>query len=206
MTTPKSNEHAVWWEGGLNIDADGSPNAYGPNNSGLDYTANAGHPGNWYGIVVDAAGSPVQQANGKYVSPTALQDPSKNHEDPARYVNSETEPYLSIPSNAGRDYGIHTGDVGFAYYRKTDKLVAAIVADVGPRNKWGEGSIALAHALGVPASPRNGGTDAGVVVVVFKGTRRGWPRTHADIAQQVNDIMDGLGGEDAYSLFLGTQS
>src|SRR6202008_1174982 len=43
------------------IDADGSPRAYGPNNSGLDWTANAGYPGNWWALVCDANGDPILQ-------------------------------------------------------------------------------------------------------------------------------------------------
>lgn len=203
----KHDDTTLSWESGLNIDADGSPNAYGPNNSGLDYTANAGSPGNYYGIVTDANGDPVVQgpddpSPGKFVSPSALQDHTKNAEDPARYVDSEKVPYLSIPSNAVHDYGAHVGDVGFAFCRKTGQMCAAIVADVGPRNKWGEGSIALAHALGLPGSPRNGGTDQGVVVVVFLGTRRGWPRTNADVAQQVQDEINARGGASAYQALI----
>jgi Fungal chitosanase of glycosyl hydrolase group 75 len=69
-------------KGKLGIDADGSPHAYHPNGSppGLDYLANAGKPGNWYGIVTDnqkASGNPVVQgssdpAPGFYISSTAL--------------------------------------------------------------------------------------------------------------------------------------
>jgi hypothetical protein len=193
----------IAWESGLNIDADGAPNAYGPHNSGLDYTANAGHDGDWYGVVTGKDGHPVVQGSkdpypGFYVSTTALQDPHKAVEDPTRYVDSSKVAYLSIPSNTVKEFGLHVGDVGFAYCRATGQMSAAIVADVGPRNKYGEGSIALARALGLPASPRRGGTDSGVVCCVFKGTRRGWPRTSADIAQQVQDRINELGGVDAY--------
>src|SRR3990172_2424520 len=59
------------------IDADGSPRAYGPSNSGLDWTANAGSPGNWWGVVTDNNGDPVIQGSGDpfpgmYVSSTSL--------------------------------------------------------------------------------------------------------------------------------------
>ncbi|HYV88670.1 MAG TPA: hypothetical protein VFA91_08835, partial [Candidatus Polarisedimenticolia bacterium] len=33
------------------IDADGAPNAYNPDNSGLDYNANAGLPDGWANVV-----------------------------------------------------------------------------------------------------------------------------------------------------------
>src|SRR5258708_1149439 len=69
----------------LMIDADGSPFAYAPADSGLpalDYLGNAGHPGRWYGIACDKKGVPYVQtvgdpAPGYYVSTTALMDISK---------------------------------------------------------------------------------------------------------------------------------
>src|SRR6478672_2561316 len=45
---------ATMYKAKMYIDADGSPRAYGPNNSGLDWTANAGYPGNWWALVCDA--------------------------------------------------------------------------------------------------------------------------------------------------------
>jgi hypothetical protein len=39
--------------------------------------------------------------------------------------------------------------------------------------KYGEGSIALARALGIPSSPRNGGCADGVTFVVFPGSSKG---------------------------------
>src|SRR4051812_22059936 len=48
----KSNE-VVYWSSGMQIDADGCPRAYHPKNIGLDWLANAGEPGNWYGLVTD---------------------------------------------------------------------------------------------------------------------------------------------------------
>ena len=52
---------ATMYRAKMYIDADGSPRAYGPNNSGLDYTANAGYPGNWWALVTDASGNPILQ-------------------------------------------------------------------------------------------------------------------------------------------------
>src|SRR5688572_6747027 len=62
----------------LSVDADGSPRAYGPANSGLDNTANAGSTGNWWGVVTDNGnknGTPVLQGEddpnpGMYISTT----------------------------------------------------------------------------------------------------------------------------------------
>lgn len=194
----------IAWESGLVIDVDGSPDAYGPNNSGLDYTANAGGPGNWYGVVTDKDGVPYQQANGKYISATSLQDHTKAVNDSARYVDAEAVAYLSIPKNAVADYGAKVGDVGWAWCRRTGRFCAAIVADVGPRNKWGEGSPALARALGINDSPRHGGEEAGVVVCVFLGTAKGWPRT--DVAEAVQVRLNELGGASFYQDLIKPQS
>jgi hypothetical protein len=39
------------------------------------------------------------------------------------------------------------------------KSVDCVVADRGPKNKIGELSIAAARAVGLPSSPRHGGTE-----------------------------------------------
>jgi hypothetical protein len=197
------------WENGLRIDVDGAPNAYGPNNTGLDYTANAGKAGNWYGVVTDKDGDPYIQGPedpypGDYISATSLQDRTKAVDDPTRYVDARTVPYLAIPKNALTDYGAHVGDIGFAYCRRTGRFCAAIVADVGPKNKWGEGSPALARALGVPDNARHGGDEAGIVVCVFLGTARGWPRT--DVAEAVQGRLNELGGASFYQDLIKPQS
>lgn len=203
MATLKDTEHYVSWEGGLNIDADGAPNAYGPPGSsppGLDYLANAGHPGNWYGVLVDEHGDPIIQkmsdpCPGMYISPTSLVDHGYGPLDPRRYVDSLQVPYLAVAKDVLRERGVKLGDVGFAYNRATQKLCAAVVADAGPRGKYGEGSIALARALGVPnTSPKNGGASAGIVCVVFKGSSRGWPRPAAEINDQVELFLQEAGG------------
>ena len=41
---------AFFYESGMTIDADGAPNAYHPDNTGLDDLANAGAPGRWEGL------------------------------------------------------------------------------------------------------------------------------------------------------------
>ena len=55
---------AILYRAKFAVDADGSPRAYGPNDSGLDWTANAGYPGNWWGVVTDINGDPVIQGAG----------------------------------------------------------------------------------------------------------------------------------------------
>lgn len=42
---------------------------------------------------------------------------------------------------------------------RTGREISAIVGDFGPATHLGEGSIALAKALGIPSDPKTGGTD-----------------------------------------------
>lgn len=179
------------WTGGLAIDADGSPRAYHPDGaSGLDYLANAGKPGRWWGLVTDADGEPVVQgpddpAPGYYVSPTSLFDRAWPATSPRRYVDASTVPYLAVPRELLR-MGVELGDVAWVGYR--DQWSPAVVADVGPAGHLGEGSIALARALGINPSPKHGGTGAGVSVRLWRGSSRGWPRTLDDLTAQVREL------------------
>jgi hypothetical protein len=178
---------------GLRIDGDGAPDAYHPDGkSGRDFLANAGRPGNWWGIVT-VAGQPVVQGPndpcpGFYVSPTSLVDRNKAITDPRRYVDSSRIPYLAVPPEL-RTLGVGLGDVAWVEYR--GQGCAAIVADTGPRGKLGEGSIALARALAIPSDPRHGGTGAGVAVTLWPGTSKGWPRLAEDIEAQVAGLRSG---------------
>jgi len=186
------------------IDADGSPHAYCPKDSGLtglDYLANAGQPYDWYGIVTDQAGNPVIQgmddpAPGYYISTTSLVDKTKAETDPLRYVDSEQIPYISVPGEL-RQLGVKLGDL--CSIKHGIVRVGAIVGDVGPRGKYGEGSIALAEALGIPASPKHGGVDAGVEFLVFSGTTSKWPMTAQEIQSEAMNIYLEWGGDVAYA-------
>lgn len=180
----KSND-VVYWTSDMQIDADGCPRAYHPDNVGLDWLANAGKPGDWYGLVCDDKGKPIVQgagdpAPGYYMTETAYSDPVRHRNDPRKYVDSQHVPYIAIPPILEK-YGVKLGDLCMVVYK--DKRCAAIVADIGPRSKIGEGSMALAMALGINASPKNGGVDAGVQFYIFCGTDKPWPRTADEIAQ-----------------------
>ncbi len=188
---------ALSWTAGLAVDADGCPTAYGPpGTQPRDALGNAGHPNNWWGVVTDngeSSGNPIVQgptdpAPGYYVSATSLCDGTRKASDPLRYVDSARVPYLAIPRDL-LQHGAHVGDVAIVRYKGLS--VPAIVADVGPKGKIGEGSIALAAALGLDPSPRHGGIGGGVSVTLWTGTHRGWPRTAEDIAAQVSGLVSG---------------
>lgn len=157
------------WTAGMQIDADGSPRAYGPQNTGLDWTANAGKPGNWYGIVTDKDGKPVVQGPndpypGMFVSPTTYFRKQYNANDPRRYLDSEKVVFAVIPGKLRKMIGpVCIGCHCVVTNIKTGKKVIAVCGDVGPSNKIGEGSMALADALGINSNARKGGTSEKII-------------------------------------------
>lgn len=175
----------LYWTSGLHVDADGSPHAYHPNGSppGLDYLANAGKPGDWWGIACNSIGLPYVQtasdpAPGFYVSTTALEDPDRRTSDPTRYVNSETIPFIVLPSKPKFSPLQQLGDVALCFHNKTGKSCAAVYADIGPQNQIGEGSMALNKALGLNPSPKIGGTDSeDIATIYWPGSKIAWPAT-----------------------------
>lgn len=169
------------YEAGLAIDADGAPDAYHPDDKGRDHLANAGRPGNWWGVVTDdgtAKGTPVLQGEGDprpgyYVSATALEDGKRARTDPRRYVDSGSVPYIVLPPQllAPRlKGGPRLGDFAIVTNIVNGRSVHAIIADIGPAAKLGEGSIALADALGIRSNPKSGGTSVGVQYRVYPGS------------------------------------
>lgn len=160
------------FECGLSVDADGSPHAYHPDShSGLDALGNAGEPGHWYGLACDDNGEPFIQgpgdpAPGFYVSTTALQNTAFATKDPRRYIDSESIPYIVLPG--GLAHMPRLGAPARVINLRNGKSCSAIFADIGPRDRIGEGSIALARALDVPQGAREGGVSGGILFVVFQ--------------------------------------
>ena len=192
----RPGDGAFFYESGMTIDADGAPNAYHPDNSGLDDLANAGSPGRWEGLAKDADGNPIIQGEndpfpGYYVSATALADHSKASSDPARYVDASKIPFLVLPGGMARQLGAHVGDFAVIFNQRNGKFSYAIFGDVGPFDRIGEGSMALAENLGVRSDARNGGTRRGVLYLVFPGSGNGRPRTLEEINAEGEKLMEG---------------
>jgi hypothetical protein len=187
---------AFFYQSGMTIDADGAPNAYHPDNSGLDDLANAGSPGRWEGLAKDADGEPfVQGPNdpfpGYYVSATALSDRSKPVSDPTRYVDASRIPFVVLPGGMARQLGSRPGDFAVAFNLRNGKSSYAIFGDVGPYDRIGEGSVALAENLGIRSDARNGGTRRGIVYLVFPGSGNGRPRTIEEIDAEGQKLVQG---------------
>ena len=110
---------------GMAIDADGAngqtggvpvyaPKGFTP--APLDFLANAGGPGNWFGVVTDTGeedGRPVKQnasgpAPGAYVSATSYRWPTLARIDPLAYVDAAGVPYI-VPAFALAQRGRRRG-------------------------------------------------------------------------------------------------
>jgi hypothetical protein len=188
----------IFFTGEMTIDADGSPHAYHKDNSkGLDYLANAGHPGNWWALVTDAAGNPIVQNNtdpapGFYISTTALENTAYPKAKAQHWVDSETIPFIVLPG--GKKWGQKLGDFAIVYNTQNGKITGAVYADVGPRDHIGEASIACANALGINSNPKHGGITAGVVYLFFPNSKTTWPLTATQINTKAMELFTAWGG------------
>lgn len=193
---------AILYRAKMAIDADGSPRAYGPNNSGLDWTANAGYPGNWWGIVTDVNGDPVIQGSGDpypgmYVSTTSLVQSGYATTNPLRYVDSENIPYVALPSALQSLGNISKGDLAYVRNTTNGDSSFAYFADSGPAGKLGEGSMFLASRVGLNSSPKTGGTSQPIIdYVIFpqSGLGQGTQLTVAQIDSMGLAVLNAAGG------------
>lgn len=195
------------------VDADGAPNAYHPEDKGLDYLANAGYPDKswWKSVLVedpDKRGSAYKQPDGPFegyfVSKTSLQDSSKRETDTSRYVDATCIPYLVFPgafyerSGTGR-----RGDLGYAFNLSTGDASPFVVADIGPREaKLGEISSALAEGVGGEnVNPRNGaGVPRGEILYImfpYSSRSNAWPLTNDEIRRASEALLQSVGGREA---------
>lgn len=98
------------------------------------------------------------------------------------HVDAEHVSYIVLPQHGPQsaefyeNVNIHVGDIAAVIYK--GRLQFAFVADIGPPDKIGEGSVALAQSLGHdPFVVRNGqklvdnAIPGGVIYIVFPGTR-----------------------------------
>ncbi len=179
----EQDDGSITFYAGATLDGDGAngqfgqPPCYAPDSYGgqtLDILANAGEPGNWFGVITSTGkkkGRPIVQKKtdpcpGAYVSATSLCLTDRNGEalpdsSPLKYVDSATVPFVAVPpiivkEAAGMVLGCHCLVTNSGTGRTTD----AVVADIGPSNHLGEISVACARALGVSTGtthPANGG-------------------------------------------------
>jgi Fungal chitosanase of glycosyl hydrolase group 75 len=193
---------AIGFKAGMIVDAHGAPRAYHKDDAkALDSLANAGKDGNWSALVTDTGkpdGKPLLQgqgdpAPGYFISTTALFDKAKPARSPARYVDAGAIPYVALPPDA-KEWGAQLGDFAVVMNAHNGRIAFAILADESPPAKLGEGSIALADAVSIASSPKDGGVPHGVVYAVFTRSGNGTPRSAADIDREGQRLLDALGG------------
>jgi len=199
-----SGQSPFFYKSRMSIDADGAPDAYHPDNIGRDNLINAGKKGNWWALVTHngkRSGIPVIQGQGDpcpgyYISTTALEDTSKAITDPGRYVDSSKIPYIALPPSVKGLGKAGLGDFTAVINLNNGKVSYAIFADIGPDDSLGEGSIALAEALGIPSSPRKGGTgtEKCVIYLVFPGSGNGKARPLDQIKTEGERLFQDWGG------------
>lgn len=174
-TITEDDDGRVHFLADADIDADGAngqnggPAAYKVDDSGTELLANGGMKivqgkvicaKSWARdiVILDVDNEPKVFPGGIIASMTWYRHPGKLRSDPAAYVDSETVPYIVVPPLIiQKTAGIVRGCKARVTWK--GRSVEGVVADKGPSNKIGELSIATARAIGLPASPRNGGTE-----------------------------------------------
>lgn len=79
-------------------------------------------------------------------------------------LNSDTDKYIVVPPAIINGVkGIVLGCQAFVTNLSNGRTSDAVVGDIGPKKKIGEGSIALAEALGINPSPIRGGVDSHII-------------------------------------------
>jgi hypothetical protein len=203
------DEEPVWllpnktffFTAGMTIDADGAPNAYHPDDTGIDELANAGWPGHWNGIITDRHGIPLIQREadpfpGYYISCTSLADKTKEFNDTSRYVDATKIPYVALPEEIAESGGARLGDFALVINLRNGKSSFAIYADIGT---LGEGSVALAERLGISPNARYGGESDGVLYMFFPGSGNMKPRIIGEIQSEGERLLSDLGGIETIS-------
>ena len=176
----EDDDKRVYFTADADIDADGAngqnggPAAYKADNSGTELLANGGMmvvngkvkcAQSWARsiVILGSDNEPHVFPGGIIASTTWYHHPGKPLNDPAAYVDAETVPYIVVPSLIIQ----HTAGIVCGCKARITwqgRSVECVVADRGPANKIGELSIAAARAVGLPSSPRNGGTERAEVL------------------------------------------
>lgn len=198
----QEDDGSVSFLAGATLDGDGAngqagqPPCYAPpsfDGATLDVIANAGHPGNWWGVVTDngqESGTPIVQeeddpAPGAFISATALNLFDENggglpDRSPFKYVDSATVPYISLPHIVIQNArGVVVGCRCVVTNSRTGQTVEGVVADSGNNDHIGEISVACAKAIGIPVGKpheaNGGGTNQPIVQYEF------FPDTAAEV-------------------------
>jgi hypothetical protein len=164
--------------------------AYAPGDNGLDALRNAGYPdGSYRDILVCGSNSEPMVFNGGYYSKTTYFDKTKNWDDPDRYLDSYSIPYIVVEGFIRRRAkGVVLGCKAKVTNTRNGKSVGSIVGDMGPLMKIGELSMAAARAIGINADPKRGGESDHIIQYEL------WPGQAAVINDKTYDLIPSVAG------------
>ncbi len=171
---------AYAWTAGVQVDGDGAPDCYGPN-GGRDFLNNArkdpqDSSSAFSGaLVLDDSGNPILNSSGYYLSGNKLTDSSYDRTDQRHFADASQVAFLALGPDVLSTLGAAVGDLCYVVHLESGSGAGGVVGDIAPRKHLHEVSIALAVALGVPSSPKNGGAEYGIGYVLFPGSGAGWP-------------------------------
>jgi hypothetical protein len=118
-----------------------------------------------FDVDCDGGRGAICMSDPDYLPDTSAVDSSGNP------LDASTLPFIVIPLASTRfryaDHGIAAGQVALVIYG--GRMAFGIFGDAGPSAIIGEGSFAMAEALGIPSSPSTGGVGSGVTYLVFTG-------------------------------------
>lgn len=179
-------DELITFIGDADIDADGANGqhggrvAYNDTDTGSEFLKNGGMRRTpdgdvWFNtdwaldvIICNSLAQPKIFDFGMIASKTAYKIPGLDQDDPNAYIDSELIPYIAIPRVIQmKARGVVMGCLVECRNMRTGTVVQGMVADIGPRTKTGEVSIAMARSLGLLASPRVGGTDDYIIKYVI---------------------------------------
>lgn len=90
-------------------------------------------------------------------------------------------PYVVLPEDVADRVGARLGDFAIVMNLRNEKSSFAIYADIGTS---GEGSVALADALGIWSDARHGGASDGILYLLSPGSGNLRPRTISEIQSE----------------------
>ena len=143
-----------------------------------------------FDVDCDGGSGATCRSDPDYLPDTSAVDSSGNP------LDASTLPFIVIPLPSSRfrygDHGISAGQVALVLYG--DRMIYGIFGDAGPSAIIGEGSFAMAQALGIPSSPRTGGVDSGVTYLVFTGAaaRVAHNESHAEAVSLGEALLGGV--------------
>jgi hypothetical protein len=177
-------EEAFFTIGKTATDWDGDPMAYGDKRKHKeikphDYLANAGHPGNWWGVVTNTRkknGTPIEQSGvgpeqpykNYMISTTKLVDTRYAENDVRRWTDATRIPYVALP-NSRRSMvkiGLKPGCYCLLVNLETMKYCFGVYADSkAAKPRMGEISKRAAELLGNQSGK--------IFILVFPATGKG---------------------------------